>query len=64
MRFGQAVLYQPWLPDEMVKAAEFTVLSIMPGADAMAFRMDEELTATGPLYRLPLDDVGVDPSVV
>jgi hypothetical protein len=30
----------------------------------MAFKVDEELTATGPLYRLPMDDVGVDPSVV
>ena len=48
----------------MVKIAEAMTLSVMPGAYAIAFRVEEVATEMALLYRMPAVSEGVDPSVV
>ena len=48
----------------MVKTAEVTVLSVMPVAYAIAFRVSEAATEIPPEYKIPAVSEGAVPSVV
>ena len=51
-------------PGEYVYVAGVTALSIMPPAYAIARKVVVALMGTGPEYRMPRVDEGVEPSVV